>query len=90
MAARTLRPRHQDEVRTKIQTSQLVNRLQEHALSTGEDEISASRLRAIEILLKKSLPDLSAIELTGQDGEAIETVTRIELVPLKSNDHSTG
>jgi hypothetical protein len=90
MAARTLRPRHQDEVRTKIQTSQLVNRLQEHALSNGEEEISPSRMKAIEILLKKSLPDLSAVEMSGPDGEAIETVSRIELVPLKGNDNSTG
>jgi hypothetical protein len=90
MATRTLRPRHQDEVRTKIQTSQLINRLQEHALSLEGDDISPSRMKAIEILLKKSLPDLSAIEMSGPDGGEIETVSRIELVPLKGNDHSKG
>lgn len=61
MAAR-LRKTHQDEVRTKIQTSQLINRLTNHALGDGED-LSATQLRAIEILLKKSLPDLSQVDM---------------------------
>ena len=85
MAARTLRPRHQDEIRDKIQTSQLINRLQDHALATDESELSASRLKAIEILLRKSLPDLSAIEHTGDGGGPVETVTKIEIVPLTAN-----
>jgi len=36
--AERLRKRHQDEVRTKIQTSQLINVLQDHALN-GQTEI---------------------------------------------------
>ena len=63
MAAR-LRKTHQDEVRTKIQASQLINVLQNHALGIekeGTKELSASRLKAIEILLKKSMPDLSQV-----------------------------
>ena len=66
MAARTLKPRHQDEIRTKIKTTQLINRLQNHALSDKDDEITPSRMKAIEILLRKSLPDLSAVELSGE------------------------
>ena len=62
MAAR-LRLRHQDEIRTKIQTSQLINRLTDHAF--GKNDLSPTQLRAIEILLKKSIPDLAAVELTG-------------------------
>lgn len=71
MAAR-LRKHHQDEVRTKIQASQLINVLQNHALGKTED-LSPSRLKAIEILLKKSVPDLSQIqaEHTGADGGPI-------------------
>lgn len=67
MAAR-LRVRHQDEIRTKIQASQLINVLQNHALGQTE-ELSASRLKAIEILLKKTLPDLSQVQGAGEDGE---------------------
>ncbi|MFC4275557.1 hypothetical protein [Achromobacter aloeverae] len=67
MAAR-LRKHHQDEVRTKIQASQLINVLQNHALGKDEKELTPSRLKAIEILLKKSVPDLSQIqaEHTGE------------------------
>jgi hypothetical protein len=69
MAAR-MRKSHQDDVRAKIKTSQLVNRLTDHAL--GVIDLSATQIRAIEVLLKKSLADLSAIELTGKDGDAVQ------------------
>ena len=69
MAAR-LRPRHQDEIRAKIQASQLINVLTNCAL--GEIELTATRLKAIEILLRKSVPDLAAIEVTGDANHPIE------------------
>jgi hypothetical protein len=59
MAAR-LRKTHQDDVRTKIKTSQLLNRLEDHALSDAPI-LDASQVRAIDIVLKKVLPDLTAI-----------------------------
>lgn len=62
MAAR-LNNRHQEMVRDKIQASQLVNRLQDHV--DGKVELTATQLRAAEVLLKKSLPDLSSVEVTG-------------------------
>jgi hypothetical protein len=67
MAAR-IRKNHQDEVRAKIQASQLINVLQNHALGKTE-ELSASRLKAIEILLRKSMPDLSTVSGAGENGE---------------------
>ena len=70
MAAR-LRKTHQDEVRTKIQASQLINVLQNHALGKTE-ELPQSRIKAIEILLRKSVPDVSSIEYTGADGGPIQ------------------
>lgn len=57
---------HQDDVRAKIQASQLINRLTDHALDGLE--LSVTQIKAIEILLRKSLPDLSAVELTGEGG----------------------
>ena len=68
MAAR-LRKTHQDDVRMKIQASQLVNRLTDHAL--GKVELSSTQVRSIEILLRKSIPDLSNVQLTGEDGESL-------------------
>lgn len=77
MAAR-LRARHQDEVREKIQTSQLINRLEKHAL---EDlELSATQIKAIEILLRKNLPDLSQVELTGDSEQPVETRITVRYV----------
>lgn len=65
----------QAKTRAAIQTTQLVNRLQNFALNgtdpkTGElIEIDSGRLKAIEILLRKSLPDLQSISFdAGQDG----------------------
>lgn len=83
MAAR-LRKTHQEDVRTKIKVSQLINVLQDHALGITE-EIPASRLRAIEILLKKTLPDLSQIDgtLSGADGGPLQHNHTIEFVEPK-------
>jgi hypothetical protein len=58
---------HQDDVRKKIQVSQLINVLEKHALSEDDKELSSSRLKAIQMLLNKSLPDLSSMQLTGSD-----------------------
>lgn len=69
MAARTLRPQHTQEIREKIRASQLINRLQGHV--DGEVELSATQVRAAEILLRKSVPDLSSTELSGPNGAPI-------------------
>jgi hypothetical protein len=78
--AERLRKRHQEEIRTKIQTSQLVNVLQNHALGVDTIEITPTRMKAIELLLKKSLPDLSSTEITGDPDAPLEVkiVTGIE------------
>ena len=78
--AERLRKKHQDEVRTKIQTSQLINVLQNHALGADEIDITPTRMKAIEILLKKSLPDLSSTEITGDSEHpiSIKVVTGID------------
>lgn len=74
MAGRPMNKLHQEDVRRKIQTSQLINVLQGHAFGEIE-ELSASRLKAIEILLRKSVPDVSAITI---DGEMKHTVDLVE------------
>jgi hypothetical protein len=86
MASR-IRKQHQDEIRSKIQASQLINVLTRCALGEG-DEISPTRMKAIEILLRKSLPDLQSVEVTGEGGGPVQ-VSRIELVPL-GGDSSKG
>ncbi len=51
------------EARTKIQTTQIVNRLQGHI--HGKWEMSATQIQAAGILLKKALPDLAAVTHSG-------------------------
>jgi hypothetical protein len=68
---------HQEDVRSKIQVSQLINVLTDQALG-NTPELPASRMKAIEILLRKSLPDLSAVELTGAGGGPV----RVAASPL--------
>jgi hypothetical protein len=62
MAAR-LDPKCDERTRGKIRTSQLVNLLQDNALKGKA--LDPIRQRSAEILLRKSLPDLSQTELLG-------------------------
>lgn len=61
MAAR-IRKYQQEEVRSKIQATQLVKRLTDHALNGLE--LSTTQIKAIEILLKKTVPDLTSVEMS--------------------------
>jgi hypothetical protein len=54
---------HPEEVRAKIKTSQLVNRLQEFIFGTVE--MSKSQVSAAIGLLRKTMPDLSAMTVSG-------------------------
>lgn len=56
------------KVRDRIRVSMLVKRLTDHVL--GKQEMSPTQLKAAEVLLKKSLPDLAAIELSGKEDGA--------------------
>jgi len=77
--AERLRKKHSEQSRTKIQTTQLINVLQNHALGLTE-EIKPSRMKAIEILLKKALPDLQSTEITGDESAplGIKVVSSID------------
>lgn len=59
MAARQISVDHSDEVRKRIQTSQLVNRLEDHVFNNLK--LQKTQIDAIKILLSKTLPDLSAV-----------------------------
>ncbi len=64
MAARTNRPLHSARDRERIQTSQLLNRLEKCALH--ELELRSDQLKSIEILLNKSMPNLASVESFNQ------------------------
>ena len=64
---------HQDDVRKKIQVSQLLNVLQNHALGTTED-LSPTRMKAIEILLRKSMPDMASVTISGDSDQPLQHI----------------
>lgn len=63
-AGRPLGKRHQDDVRAKIQASQIINRL--YSAFQGEVELTAIQVNIGKTLLDKVLPDLKAIEQTTE------------------------
>jgi hypothetical protein len=66
MAARKTRfdPQY---IRDKIQTTQLVKRLEDNA--NGKISLEAGQIRSIEILLDRTLPKLASVAHTGADGQ---------------------
>ena len=77
MAARKQRW-HPDEVRKRIQASQLLNRLNDHALSQNEVKMDATQIQAARILLAKVLPDLASTTIQGDIDKPIEHKLTIE------------
>lgn len=68
MAARK-QPYHNAEIRQRIKTSQLINRLFCHAI--GEVDMTATQVSAALGLLKKSLPDLQAVQHSGGTDDTV-------------------
>jgi hypothetical protein len=71
---------HPDYVREKIRASQLINRL--HKCAFGEISLTVTQLRAIEILLRKSIPDLAAAEIKSEQTHSYV----VELPPVLGRD----
>jgi len=77
MAAR-LSPQHDARTREKIQTSQLVNRLNAFALDETESvRMTSDQVRAALGLLRKTIPDLAVTAHTGPDGGPVQLVTGV-------------
>lgn len=64
MSGRKAGFRHNDETRAKIKASQLINRLQSH-VDSDKPILDASQVNAAKALLNKVLPDLKAMEVSG-------------------------
>lgn len=74
---------HDQRTREKIRTSQLINRLQDNAF--GKVELTATQIKSIEILLKKSIPDLQAVQFTGEGGGPVEFAGEFRLIGVRSD-----
>lgn len=84
MPARTNKIRHDDETRKKIQAAQIINRFQK--CIDGEVTLDAQQVSCGKALLNKILPDLKAIELSGDDNNPISFIQKIELVSPDDNN----
>ena len=71
-----------EATRKKIQTTQLIKRLNSHAF--GEVQLENSQVKAIQILLAKSLPDLSTVTIQGDPDKPQQHNHTITLVKPKS------
>ena len=67
-----------EEHRTKIANTQILNRLLAHHM--GEIELSKTQIDVGLALLKKVLPDLQAVTLSGDENSPIHLRQRIERV----------
>lgn len=81
MAAR-LKKRHQDDVRAKIQVDRLIDYLHAGIFGTkfqGKDvDLTPVKVSAINALIGKRLPDLKAVEHSGNPDRPV--AQRIEMV----------
>lgn len=64
MPARVRKIRHDDETRAKIKAGNIINRLQK--LIAGEIDMAPHAVTAALGLLRKSLPDLTSVEHSGE------------------------
>lgn len=72
MAARTNRVEQTEKTKWRIRAGLLLNRLADHA--DGVIELTSTQIKAAEIVIRKAIPDLKAIELTGQDGGPLRII----------------
>ena len=70
-----------EEMRRRIKTTLLLKKLEDHVL--GEAEMSNTQLRAAETLLRKTIPDLSAVTLTGGDGGPVQHSLEVAFVSAR-------
>jgi len=75
MAGRSPGFRHNEDTRAKIKAAAIINRLMKH-IESPEPVMDASQVNAAKALLNKVLPDLKAVEHSGEGGGPVEFVIR--------------
>src|SRR5262245_24295830 len=80
MAARIHRPINTEATRQKIRAAHLIRRLQKHI--DGKISLTMSQVRAIDILLRKIVPDLTQTTIAGE----LLHKAIVEVPPLLTKD----
>ncbi len=78
--AKRITATHHPDVRSRIQSSMILNRLNSHV--NGEVELTQTQVAAAKILLGKCLPDLSSVELTGNDDKPVTIIQETSMQTL--------
>lgn len=78
MAARKNKPLHDDRTKERIRASQLLNRLTQFA--NGEIEMSAAQVQAARVVIGKIVPDMKAVEISGNPDRPVENMVRVEFI----------
>ena len=67
-----------EQVRAQIQADKLVKRLQDIANGTAkvDPKLVGVQVAAAKVLLAKTLPDLSQVAVTGEDGGPLQVVVQ--------------
>ena len=73
------------KTRDKIQATQIVNRLQKHILA-DDDVMTVSQVNAARVLLNKILPDLKAVEVSGNPDAPLNGNWTVEFVNASPED----
>jgi hypothetical protein len=71
--------RHHEDTRKRIQAQSIINRLQAH-IDSPTPIMDASQVNAARALLNKVLPDLSAVQVGGDQDNPIEHKIEITIV----------
>ena len=77
-------PEMRKRIQERLEAGEVAKRLMDHFL--GDLELSQTQIKAVEILMKKVLPDQKAMELTGADGKDLFTSVLREVVDAKTKD----
>lgn len=78
-----------DDWKAKIQASQIINRLQK--CFNGELELSTNQIKIADILLKKTVPDLSRATIEGGDPDKpIKHDVNVNFVAAKPSEDANG
>jgi hypothetical protein len=79
---------HSERVRQRIRVSQLVTRMQNHALSRNGVEMTQSQLDSAKFLVGKAMSNPpERKELTGLDGGAMSIAIAVEYLSPKLLDY---
>ena len=70
--------------RNKHKIGELMKRVQDHA--NGTVEMTATQLRAADIFLKKTVPDLSSIQHGGDKDNPVKVDHSINILPVKPKE----